>query len=258
MNNDENKEETIKEEQSINTEEQIIDQAIKTQEENINYNVNNEVQNSNYDTNKEFVRDTKINEKALQEQIETILSDIDEKEKKQEKKNSKKNILFLIGVFLEIIIILLIIKFKYISVPEKYTKTLTCTNKTQELNSEYYVKLVNKYYFTKDDIVGKLEANVYYVFMDKSEYISFKSKYKSTDVKDFKGLTQTSIFDDKNDVYNNKSVYNYKKLKKNENVTEENGSLIINIPGKPNQITLSEDNYKSVKQINENMDFKCE
>ena len=242
------------EEKTLN-EEEIINQAIQTQEENVNYTMDK--QNSNYETNKEFVRDAKLNEKALKEKIETIITDIDDSSKKLDKRASKKNKFFIIAIILEVIVIALIVILRA-KPKEKYTKTLECTNKTQELNSEYYIKLVNKYYFNKDDIAAKAETNVYYVFLDKSEYQKFKGNYKSTDVKDFEGLKQSSIFDDKNYVYNNKSVYNYKKLKTNKNVTEENESLIVSIPGKPSAITLPEQDYTTIKEISENMDFSCE
>ncbi len=169
------------------------------------------------------------------------------------KKKSKKNLLLIVGITIELLIILLIVVLTNIN-KEKYKMTVTCTNITDM--DEYSIVVNNTYYFNNKDRVAKQENEVNYIYNKKEDYMKLKNNYVSTNIENYKGLTQTTAFDDTNYIYQSKTVYKYDDLKKNKKVKYKNNILVLNLPEKQ-KVTIPIQTYNSVLMANEKMGFKC-
>ena len=217
--------------------------------------------NSNYSTEEEIKKDIKTNEEQMKKKVENILEDFDDSNAKVEKKAKIKNIFFIIGIIIEIIVIIFIFKSKQKSkdisnTKESYDFAVTCTNTTETNN--YDLKATNIYYFDKSRNVAKTENETTYIFKTKEYYNQYKSDYISSDIKNFSGITQKSVFDDNTLAYKNTTIYNYNELKKNKKVKYKDNTLTLNIPNKKEPITIYVENYDTVLLSNENMGFICE
>lgn len=176
-----------------------------------------------------------------------------EVKKSVNKKKSKKNLLLIVGIIIESLIILLIVVLTNIN-KEKYKMTVTCTNITDI--DEYSIVVNNTYYFDNKDRVAKQENEVNYIYNKKEDYMQLKNNYVSTNIENYKGLTQTTAFDDTNYIYQSKTVYKYDDLKKNKKVKYKNNILVLNLPEKQ-KVTIPIQTYNSVLMANEKMGFKC-
>ena len=172
---------------------------------------------------------------------------------KKKKTKSKKNLILIVGIIIELIIIAIII---LLSIkPKSYETVVTCKNE-QNLD-DYRLITNNTYYFNKQNIVIKSDIETDYIFNTKEKYEEYKQVYVSTDINNFSGLTQKSAFDDVNYIYQNKTSYDYNKLKKNKKVKVENDKLTLNISNK-DDVTIYIQDYESVLESNEEMGFICE
>lgn len=216
-----------------------------------------EDENDNYEQNKEFVVESKTNDAKMKEKVDNLIDELeieDEKrEKKENQKRKRKNLILTIGIIIEIIIIIFLAYIKFFK--ETYYKELTCTNETNVEN--YQMIMENKYYFDKEDKVAKHENNITYKFETKDAYNEYKKNYISSDIKKYKGIKQTSKFDDKNNTYENKTIYTYSKLKKNKNVTVNEDNLSAKIEGRDEPITIYIDTYENVLISSETTGFTC-
>lgn len=216
-----------------------------------------EDENDNYEQNKEFVVESKTNDAKMKEKVDNLIDELeieDEKrEKKENQKRKRKNLILTIGIIIEIIIIIFLAYIKFFK--ETYYKELTCTNETNVEN--YQMIMENKYYFDKEDKVAKHENNITYKFGTKDAYNEYKKNYISSDIKKYKGIKQTSKFDDKNNTYENKTIYTYSKLKKNKNVTVNEDNLSAKIEGRDEPITIYIDTYENVLISSETTGFTC-
>lgn len=216
-----------------------------------------EDENDNYEQNKEFVVESKTNDAKMKEKVDNLIDELeieDEKrEKKENQKRKRKNLILTIGIIIEIIIIIFLAYIKFFK--EIYYKELTCTNETNVEN--YQMIMENKYYFDKEDKVAKHENNITYKFETKDAYNEYKKNYISSDIKKYKGIKQTSKFDDKNNTYENKTIYTYSKLKKNKNVTVDEDNLSAKIEGRDEPITIYIDTYENVLISSETTGFTC-
>ena len=176
-----------------------------------------------------------------------------EVKKSVNKKKSKKNLLLIVGIIIELLIILLIVVLTNIN-KEKYKMTVTCTNITDM--DEYSIVVNNTYYFDNKDRVAKQENEVNYIYNKKEDYMKLKNNYVSTNIENYKGLTQTTAFDDTNYIYQSKTIYKYNDLKKNKKVKYKNNILVLNLPEKQ-KVTIPIQTYNSVLMANEKMGFKC-
>lgn len=176
-----------------------------------------------------------------------------EVKKSVNKKKSKKNLLLIVGIIIELLIILLIVVLTNIN-KEKYKMTVTCTNITDM--DEYSIVVNNTYYFDNKDRVAKQENEVNYIYNKKEDYMKLKNNYVSTNIENYKGLTQTTAFDDTNYIYQSKTIYKYDDLKKNKKVKYKNNILVLNLPEKQ-KVTIPIQTYNSVLMANEKMGFKC-
>lgn len=213
--------------------------------------------NDNYEQNKEFVVESKTNDAKMKEKVDNLIDELeieDEKrEKKENQKRKRKNLILTIGIIIEIIIIIFLAYIKFFK--ETYYKELTCTNETNVEN--YQMIMENKYYFDKEDKVAKHENNITYKFETKDAYNEYKKNYISSDIKKYKGIKQTSKFDDKNNTYENKTIYTYSKLKKNKNVTVNEDNLSAKIEGRDEPITIYIDTYENILTSSETTGFTC-
>lgn len=216
-----------------------------------------EDENDNYEQNKEFVVESKTNDAKMKEKVDNLIDELeieDEKrEKKENQKRKRKNLILTIGIIIEIIIIIFLAYIKFFK--ETYYKELTCTNETNVEN--YQMIMENKYYFDKEDKVAKHENNITYKFETKDAYNEYKKNYISSDIKKYKGIKQTSKFDDKNNTYENKTIYTYSKLKKNKNVTVNEDNLSAKIEGRDEPITIYIDTYENILTSSETTGFTC-
>lgn len=216
-----------------------------------------EDENDNYEQNKEFVVESKTNDAKMKEKVDNLIDELeieDEKrEKKENQKRKRKNLILTIGIIIEIIIIIFLAYIKFFK--ETYYKELTCTNETNVEN--YQMIMENKYYFDKEDKVAKHENNITYKFETKDAYNEYKKNYISSDIKKYKGIKQTSKFDDKNNTYENKTIYTYSKLKKNKNVTVNEDNLSAKIEGRDEPITIYIDTYENILTSSEITGFTC-
>ena len=216
-----------------------------------------EDENDNYEQNKEFVVESKTNDAKMKEKVDNLIDELeieDEKrEKKENQKRKRKNLILTIGIIIEIIIIIFLAYIKFFK--ETYYKELTCTNETNVEN--YQMIMENKYYFDKEDKVAKHENNITYKFETKDAYNEYKKNYISSDIKKYKGIKQTSKFDDKNNTYENKTIYTYSKLKKNKNVTVNEDNLSAKIEGRDEPITIYIDTYENILISSETTGFTC-
>ena len=216
-----------------------------------------EDENDNYEQNKEFVVESKTNDAKMKEKVDNLIDELeieDEKrEKKENQKRKRKNLILTIGIIIEIIIIIFLAYIKFFK--ETYYKELTCTNETNVEN--YQMIMENKYYFDKEDKVAKHENNITYKFKTKDAYNEYKKNYISSDIKKYKGIKQTSKFDDKNNTYENKTIYTYSKLKKNKNVTVNEDNLSAKIEGRDEPITIYIDTYENILTSSETTGFTC-
>ncbi len=216
-----------------------------------------EDENDNYEQNKEFVVESKTNDAKMKEKVDNLIDELeieDEKrEKKENQKRKRKNLILTIGIIIEIIIIIFLAYIKFFK--ETYYKELTCTNETNVEN--YQMIMENKYYFDKEDKIAKHENNITYKFETKDAYNEYKKNYISSDIKKYKGIKQTSKFDDKNNTYENKTIYTYSKLKKNKNVTVNEDNLSAKIEGRDEPITIYIDTYENILTSSETTGFTC-
>lgn len=68
------------------------------------------VKKNNYETEKQVEKDIKSNEEVMKEKIHSILTDLEEVDKKEKNKERRKKVFWTISFIIEIIIIILIIK----------------------------------------------------------------------------------------------------------------------------------------------------
>ena len=219
-----------------------------------------EVEKIEIDEDLEIVKDAKTNETIMKEKVNDILKDLDDSEIVYRRRNRRKTILFVIGIIIEIFVIILIIKNRYIKkdvANDNVKMVVTCSNTTQNDAYSASIKTNNIYYFNDDNEVIKRENEVLYAFNNKDAYDRYKSDYVNTDIKDFKGLKQQSIFSDENNLFKTKTTYTYSELKNNNSVKFKNNIFTIFMPD-DSIITLPIENYNEVLTTNENMNFICE
>ena len=238
---------TLKEELEKIEKIEIEEETEETKEENINY-----------EQNKEFVKESKTNDAKMAEKVNELIDELaiqDEKrEKKEKKKKNKKNIILLIGIIIEIIIICFLAYIKFFK--ETYYAELNCKNQTDLDN--YTMTMKNKYYFDKENKVAKYENNITYKFKTTEAYQEYKKNYISSDIKNYKGIKQSSKFNDKNNTYENSTIYIYSKLKSNKNVTVNEDIISAKIEGREEPITIYIDTYDNIISSNETTGFSCE
>lgn len=68
------------------------------------------VKKNNYETDKQVEKEIKSNEEVMKEKIHSILTDLEEVDKKEKNKERRKKVFWTISFIIEIIIIILIIK----------------------------------------------------------------------------------------------------------------------------------------------------
>lgn len=68
------------------------------------------VKKNNYETEKQVEKEIKSNEEVMKEKIHSILTDLEEVDKKEKNKERRKKVFWTISFIIEIIIIILIIK----------------------------------------------------------------------------------------------------------------------------------------------------
>lgn len=225
----------------------------------IDDNSDDKSDDSKYNQNEEIINNPKTNEVQMKEKVTELIDELAKQDeirtKKNKRKKSIKNIFLIIGIIIELIVIGFLCYIKFFK--ETYSKELTCTSTTQN-NDSYSITMKNIYYFDDEDKVAKTENNIVYIFSNKEAYLKYKNEYVSSDIKDYKGITQRSTFDDQNYLYENKTIYTYSKLRKNKSVSFENNIITANIKGRDNAITIYIDDYDSVLVKNEETGFTCE
>lgn len=208
----------------------------------------------------EFIKNSKTNDQITKEKVDNLIMELsiqdEQREKKQNKNKKTKNIILIVGIIIELLIISFLAYIKFFK--EDYSYQISCINETENESLDYAITAKNIYYFDKNDTVVKTENNIIYIFNNKKSYDKYKSEYVSTDIEKFLGISQKSIFDDKNYVFQNKTIYNYNQLKKNKKVKVEDNLLTISIPSRKDTITLYISNYDSVVNENNQTGFVCE
>lgn len=216
-----------------------------------------EIEDNNYVPDEEPVKNSNSNES--QTKVDEVIEDLsDQDEKKntiQKQKRRRKNIFLIIGILIEVLVISFLVYMTFIK--EKYSKTLICTS-DQQPSDNYSITMKNIYYFDKNDKVAKTENNVIYIFNDKNNYEDYKNNYVSSNIENYKGIKQTTLFDDKNYAYQNKTIYTYSKLKKNKNVTFKDNIFTVKVDKREEPITIYIESYNDVLSNNDKLGFTCE
>lgn len=228
-------------------------------EEKKNNEIDNDVEKIEIDEDLEIVKDVKSNESIMKEKVDEILKDFDKNDVIYKRKRRNKTIFYIIGIIIEIIIIVLIVKNRYVNkeTSNEYT-SVKCSNTTENIAINASITMNNTYYFNKDNKVNKTENEIVYIFNDKESYERYKSDYVSTDINNFTGLNQQTIFDDNNYVFKSQTIYDYSELKKNKNVSINGDILTLNIPDRTDPVVISIEDYDTVLDTNQNMNFICE
>lgn len=221
---------------------------------------NEEVETIEIDEDLDLVKDVKSNDVIMKEKVNEILKDLDSSDVVYKRKKRNKTIFYIIGIIIEIIVIILIIRTRYVKneISDEYKMSVKCSNTTTNSLSDSSIKMTNTYYFNDDDKVVKTENEVLYAFNNQESYNRFKSDYISTDIKDYKGLNQQSIFDDNNYIFKTQTIYTYSELKKNKKVSYKNNVFTLDIPNRTEPIVIAVEDYDTVLNTNENMGFICE
>lgn len=169
---------------------------------------------------------------------------------KKEKKKSGFMKWILIGILIEIIVLGIIYVVKNVGSKE----ILECTG--EEYSSYYEANIINtkKYTFVKGKIT-KLEDTVKYVFDNKEAYEEFKSNYANPPKKAIDGRIFISNINDNNNTYEEKTNYDYKKLRK-KNTSSDEHNITVTTTNDDDTISLLDYNITDIKIIYES-DYIC-
>ncbi len=131
------------------------------------------------------------------------------KEKNVENKKSKR-IYWIIGIIIELIIILVIVYFKFINKP--YDKIIECNLKSSTNNG--YSTEIKEAFYLKDNTTIKEKRIINYYFQYEEIYLEFKDKLKET-ITEPKIKGYTIKINDKKD-YTEQIIYEFdlNKIKK--------------------------------------------
>lgn len=214
-----------------------------------NKNIENSIKNNN-------IQNAEVAEKLVKQ----LENERDSREKKEKHNKNKKNIIFLIGIILEIVIIVFLVRNRYLNnnESENYENQLTCTNNLSNENQDYSITTNNVYYFDKENKTAKMINSIIYIFNNKIAYDNYKNNFKSKSKTDFLGMEEEDIFDDINYVYENKITYNYNKLKENKEVTFKDDTFTFKLPNATSETTIFVDTYENTLEQNKNAGFDCQ
>lgn len=191
--------------------------------------------------------------------VKELEKDRDIREEKEEKKKKKKNLIFSIGIIIEVLIISSLLYTRYFNKKndDKYSNELTCTNTIESNNQKYSTTTNNVYYFDSNDKVAKTVNSIIYIFNNKKDYEDYKNNFVDNK-KEFKGYKEENIFDDFNYAYENRITYVYSVLKDNKKVTFKNNMFTFKLPNETNDTTIYVDTYDNVVEQNKKVGIVCE
>lgn len=166
------------------------------------------------------------------------------------KKKRKIPIYFLLAIFIELVVLGFILYFKN----QKVRTTLECTN--QIYNEYYHATIINrKKYFFKKGIITKLEDTFNYTFDNEEFYNQFKEVTANPELQIVEGRTFTSTVNDNTKEYTEKTVYNFSKLRK-QNETDIEHTILIHTKDENDTIQLLDYNSTDMRIIYEE-DYVC-
>lgn len=175
-------------------------------------------------------------------------------EKKKKVKNTEPNKKTFFVHILILLIELLILGGALYLRNEKTKTTLECTN--QMYNEYYHANIINtkKYAFKKGKIT-KLVDEFTYTFDTEEAYKEFKSVSANPEKEDVKGRLFESTIDDNKKQYTEKTLYDFKKLR-SQNQSEEGHTIYIPTKTEADTIQLLDYNSTDIKLIYEE-DYVC-
>lgn len=135
------------------------------------------------------------------------------KESIQSKKDTK--IYWIIGIIIEVIVILVIVYFKFFNKP--YDKIVECSIKNQTNNG--YTTEIKDVFYLKDNLTIKEKKIINYSFQYESSYLEFTDKLKESISKsNVEGYNVRLKSDDK--IYVDQAIYEYdiEKIKNTKDV----------------------------------------
>ncbi len=169
--------------------------------------------------------------------------------KKEPKKKNKFIKWIFIGIMLELVILGIIYVIKNTGTKE----ILECTG--EEYSSYYEANIINtkRYTFVKGRIT-KLEDTVKYVFDNRKAYDEFKTNYANPPKKAVEGRIFISNINDNNNSYEEKTNYDYKKLRI-KNTSSDEHNIVVSVD-EDDTISLIDYNITDIKIIYES-DYIC-
>jgi hypothetical protein len=192
------------------------------------------------------------NAKTSEEEIkiEEVPLKVEKKKQKKQKKQSKFTKWIVIGIILEVLVLGVVIGIKTIGTKE----IVECTG--EEYNSYYEANIVNtkKYTFRNGKIV-KLEDTYKYVFDNQEAYETFKNNYANPPKEVIEGRIFTSNINDNENIYEEKTLYDYKKLR-SQNTSSDTHNIVISTSNEDDTISLLDYNITDIKIIYEE-DYIC-
>lgn len=137
----------------------------------------------------------------------------EENKENANKKNTR--IYWIIGIIIEVIIILVIIYFKFLNNP--YDKIIECTLKNQTNNG--YTTEIKDVFYLKDNITIKEKKIINYSFQYESSYLEFTDKLKEATMESSVDGYSVKIKSN-DDIYVDQAIYEYdiEKIKKGNGV----------------------------------------
>ncbi len=159
------------------------------------------------------------------------------------KKKRKFSLFFLLAILIELIIIGILLYYKN----EKTKTTLECTNQTY---SEYYhANIINtkKYFFQKGKIT-KLEDIFTYTFDTEDYYKNFKQSTANLEKQAVEGRKFMTTMDDNKKEYVEKTIYDFHKLRK-QNETDMEHTILIHTKEEADTIQLLDYNSTDIQFI---------
>ena len=176
----------------------------------------------------------------------------DWKNRKRDKKTSvhKKAILPIFVLLLEFLILLGVLYLRN----EKGKTTLECTNQTY--NAYYHANIINtkKYSFNKGKITS-LEDTFTYIFDTEDAYTEFKSVSANPEKEKVKGRLFITTIDDNKKEYAEKTTYDFKELRK-QNQSKEEHTIYIPTKTETDTVELLDYNSTDIKLIYE-AEYTC-
>jgi hypothetical protein len=165
-------------------------------------------------------------------------------------KQKKSYKVYIILILLEIIILGIVLYYRF----DKSKTKLECT--VENYNEYYHATIVNtkKYYFTKGKIT-KLEDIFVYTFDSEEYYNEFKEESANPVKEEVKGRTFTSNIDDNNNSYQEKTIYDFKKLR-DQNESDIDHDILVTTNDENDTIELLDYNSTDIKLIYES-DYVC-